>query len=514
MKDQLTQKDMTQIAKLGISEREVRSQLAKFEAGSSFIALHKPATIGDGILSPSETQRKAFINQFRKNLTRLAIEHFVPASGAATRMFRNLYPFLENSESGRSHEEREENNRFLDQFLQGLKHRTFPFADELERYVSSFERKNHREILHYFLTPRGLNYGQLPKALIKFHRYSDGSRTPLGEHVMDGISLTEGYPGVPSFHFTITRSHEPVIREHLHTVTDRIRSGTPPVCTLSFQEDNTSTIAVDPDNRPVRDDHNQLVFRPGGHGALLQNLNSRTADIVFLKNIDNVAHQHVKKQIKETRMMMAGYLTSVQSRIFGFLAKLHDGSISGKTLGEMIQYTQTDLGLSFPEGFQKWPISEQIQQLIRTLNRPVRVCGMVRNQGEPGGGPFWVSDGNGTSSLQIVEKAQINTADPRQEKILGESTHFNPVDMVCGIKNFRGTTFDLTGYVDHDTYFISEKSIRGGKIKALELPGLWNGAMAHWITLMIEIPLETFNPVKTINDLLRTNHQPNVSTGK
>ena len=368
---------------------------------------------------------------------------------------------------------------------------------------------NTTELLAYLLTPRGLNYANLPKALLQFHRYAGHCRTPLEEHLVEAAAYAQDSQQVARLHVTVAPEHTEAVQAHIEAIRSRYeRAGVRYDMSLSTQSPATDTIAVDLENTPFRDEHGQLLFRPGGHGALLANLEALAADIVFIKNIDNVLPDHLKETTYGYKRALGGHLVALQQQIFLYLKKLASGAVDAALLHEIWAFAQQQLSMTMPQGGLHTPQHEQIRLLFDRLNRPLRVCGMVRNAGEPGGGPFWVEHTDGSMSLQIVEASQVDTASPEQRAIFAASTHFNPVDIVCGVRDYRGQPFHLTQFVDPDTGFISRKTYAGRTLKALELPGLWNGAMAHWNTVFVEVPLSTFSPVKTVLDLLRPEHQP------
>jgi hypothetical protein len=371
-------------------------------------------------------------------------------------------------------------------------------------------RGRGQEILDFILNERGLHYAGKPKALLKFHQYGDQSRTALEEHLMEAALYVKDVNGVCRIHFTVSEEHLESVKELLVRVTSlyeqrfavRFEVG------LSVQSDSTDTIAVDLENRPFRDRTGRLLFRPGGHGALLYNLDRIDGDIIFIKNIDNVVPQRLQKAAVRYKKMIGGYLVSLQRELFGHLEALSDPASSEQAIDAAFRFAAERLACNLPYGFEGQPLEKRRQRLIERLNRPLRVCGMVKNEGEPGGGPFWVTGMDGGCSLQIVEEVQVDKQQENQSAIWASSTHFNPVDLVCGVRDFRGRKFELTRFVDPEQVVVSTKSYEGRDIKAIELPGLWNGSMAFWHTVFVEVPIETFNPVKTVEDLLRPAHQP------
>jgi hypothetical protein len=352
------------------------------------------------------------------------------------------------------------------------------------------------------LDPKGLNYENLPKGMIPFHAYPDHVRSAFEEHFVEAQRYTRDQQGLGRLHFTLSREHVKRVTEFLsHHVPRYETQGRKFLLSISEQKSTSYTLAVDPENKPFRLEDGSLLLRPGGHGALLENLNECGGDIVFIKNIDNVTHDRVKPVALRYKKALGGLLIQVQEKVFAYLRELEAGTVSPRRLSEIGRFAQDKLGYH--------PTSEFSQtSLVKILHRPLRVCGMVPNQGEPGGAPFWVRDEDGTSSLQIVESAQVDPGNPGQQEIFRRATHFNPVDLVCGLRDHRGRPFDLMSFRDDRAVFISEKTHGGRSLKALEWPGLWNGGMAHWNTIFVEVPIETFAPVKTVNDLLRPEHQP------
>ena len=503
-------KDLERIAVEGLSVEEVERQLALFRQGVSPVRLNRPGRAGDGIVLLSQAQQEDLLSVYEEALRTKRFMKFVPASGAASRMFKEWYQRLYEGGVASSAEK--------EAFVQDLKR--YAFFHDLKATVAAQGRdledlireKADRDLLRFILTEEGLNYGRLPKALLKFHHYPEGSRTALEEHLVEAVLYARDARKYARIHFTVSGEHESAVRERLGQVIGDYESRLDTVFEigLSTQETVTNTIAVDPEYRPFRDEGGGLVFRPGGHGSLLKNLNSLDADIVFLKNIDNCVPDRLKPETVRWKKILAGYLITLQEGIFRRLRLLSARDARDGDLTEIARFCQDKLHLVMPPGFFMRPPAERRSFLFGSLNRPLRVCGMVKNEGEPGGGPFWVapSGGVGTLSLQIIEESQIDRKDPGQKNIWQSSTHFNPVDLVCGIRDYRGEKFDLMKYVDQAQSTISSKSEQGRELLALERPGLWNGSMAFWNTLFVETPLAAFNPVKTVRDLLRPQHLP------
>jgi len=365
-------------------------------------------------------------------------------------------------------------------------------------------------VVHFLLDRDGLGYASLPKGLLKFHIYPEGGRTAFEEHLVEAANYVARQNGSCAVHFTVSKEHlvkfktrfseVRSIYENKYDVSFQV--------TFSFQKNRTDTISVDRDNMPFRQNDGRLLFRPGGHGALLENLNDLDADIIFIKNIDNVAPDRLKRITYSWKKALGGHLIGIQERLFGYMKDLHTGTVRKSSLDDMIRFWEIELCQPCPSSLYRAPLEEKRHLIMQKFNRPIRVCGMVKNVKEPGGGPFWVQNEAGIKAIQVLEKAQINPQSEEQIELFEASTHFSPVDFVCGVRDWQGRPYHLPDYVDQDTYLISQKSKEGRDLKALEHPGLWNGSMARWISVFVEVPLETFTPVKTVNDLLRNEHQP------
>ena len=484
----------------------VQLQLESFKQGFPFLSLVGPATPARGIQVWEETQVQHYQSYFQRKAAELDIVKFVPASGAASRMFKDLFSFLETDGDLAK-------NGFTQKFIESLQ--KFAFYQDLEvvlqqkgeSIASLLEKKEYKKLVAALLTETGLNYGNLPKGLLKFHAYSDANRCPAEEHLIEGIQYGVGKNKQVQIHFTVSPEHEEGFVKEISQHLPRLQEQAGLAFTLSYshQKKSTDTIAVDEANEPFLEEDGSLLFRPAGHGALLENLNEVAADLIFIKNIDNVVPDRLKPVTKSYKMALAGLLLEVQARVFEALKALEE--VSSQSVSKAQEVYVSDLGGIVPQILQGASLTEQAAFFQAKLNRPIRVCGMVKNTGEPGGGPFWIQEKDGTQSLQILETAQIDLNDSESKQHFQASTHFNPVDLVCGTRDYLGQNFDLLQFRDMNTGFITEKSKSGKVLKALELPGLWNGAMAHWNTLFVEVPLITFNPVKTINDLLREEHQ-------
>ncbi len=517
----LTKADLLQIKSLGISPEKVLAEIEMFKRGAPFLKLDRPCTAGDGIKRIGEDESRDLVGFFAEAAVEKELLKFVPASGAASRMFKVLLQAAgENerirlSEVAAKAESGDTDARQLLAFMQDIK--KFAFFADLKAVMAAdgldikllIGEGEFKEIIEYLLTDRGLNYAARPKGLLKFHSYPEGSRTAFAEHLVEAANYARGNGGESRLHFTVSPEHQTGFTELLAEIRDEFENeyGIRLAVDFSEQEKATDTIAVDLENQPFREVDGTLLFRPGGHGALLENLNRLAADIIFIKNIDNVVPDRLKSETFLWKRVLCGHLLKVQQQVFGYLEELERKSIPAELLDEILAFIKLELSVLPPADFDLYLELEKRNFLIGILNRPIRVCGMVKNEGEPGGGPFWVEDRNGSLSLQIVEGAQINPEAPEQQEILQKATHFNPVDLVCGVRDWQGKPFDLKKYVDSEAVFIAQKSKDGRELKSLELPGIWNGAMAFWNTIFVEVPLITFNPVKSVNDLLRDEHQ-------
>lgn len=491
----------------GMNPETVSQQIENFKNGFPFLKITGPATPGDGIQVLSETELAHFTETYPSRASRVDVVKFVPASGAASRMFKDLFSFLDGDGDL-------EKSPFTKKFIQNLSKFAF-YADLNEALVahgSSIEvclnAGDYKKIVSALLADDGLGYGSLPKGLLRFHKYPTENRTPAQEHLVEGLQYGLGKGNTVKIHFTVSPEHEEKFKAEIGKVLPSLKasSGVQFEVTYSQQKKSTDTIAVNMDNTPFAEEDGSLLFRPAGHGALLENLNDIKADLIFIKNIDNVVPDRLKETTRNYKMAIAGLLLEVQEKVFQALRGME--SEYKDTYAEMAERVfKEDLKGKLPTNFGSKSKEEKAEFLKAKLNRPIRVCGMVKNTGEPGGGPFWIQEADGSQSLQILETAQIDLNDPDSKKHFQASTHFNPVDLVCGTRDYKGNSFDLMKFRDMQTGFITEKSKSGRDLKALELPGLWNGAMAGWNTLFVEVPLITFNPVKTVNDLLREEHQ-------
>ena len=504
----LSQEDLRQIASKGISPEQIDAQLKQFETGFPFLRLEAAAAIGNGIISPEENERCEYIaawNEYKAKGKKIV--KFVPASGAASRMFKDMFAFL-------SADYDKPTTAFEKTYFDHI--HQFAFFATLDDKCRENEGKgvdqlmaegNYKAVVANMLNPSGLNYGQLPKGLLLFHNYEEGARTPMEEHLVEG-ALYAASNGEANVHFTVSHEHMQLFEEKVKAKKDGYaqKYGIQYNISFSEQKPSTDTVAANPDNTPFRTEDGKLLFRPGGHGALIENLNEIDADVIFIKNIDNVVPDRLKEDTVTYKQLIAGVLVTLQKKAFEYLCLLDTGKYDHSQLEEIIRFVQRDLCCR-KQDIKHLEDAELVIYLRKKLNRPMRVCGVVKNVGEPGGGPFLTYNQDGTVSLQILESSQIDKSNAEYQRMFTEGTHFNPVDLVCAVKDYKGQPFNLPEFVDKSTGFISSKSKNGKELKALELPGLWNGAMSDWNTVFVEVPLSTFNPVKTVNDLLRDQHQ-------
>jgi hypothetical protein len=510
-------KDIKQFEQKGINPSEIERQIDNFRKGFPFLKLIRPATIGGGIISLTEHKIREVADHYSNRIeSGIQPVKFVPASGAASRMFQSLYSFWEaalnnqEAEALLEHHHHKNVKQFFDHISQ------FAFYDELKKGVDGIKNKEGKtkycEILNYLLSGSGLNYGFLPKGLLKFHQYDEGPRTPAEEHMIEGALHCANSKREVKLHFTVSHEHLEYFKRKISKAARVYEPeyGVKYHIVFSEQKASTDTIAVDPDNNPFRLSDGTLLFRPGGHGALLDNLNDIEADVIFIKNIDNVAQERFMNETALYKIALAGLLLEFQERIFNYLRLREKGSsfLTDEQISEIEGFVRKELCIEPAQNYSSLKKKTLIQYLFTKLNRPIRICGMVKNSGEPGGGPFLAKNSDGTSSLQIAESSQIDMNNAEQREIVQKSTHFNPVDLICAVYNYKGEKFDLKKFTDPETGFISHKSKEGKPLKALELPGLWNGAMSDWNTIFVDVPVITFNPVKTVNDLLRKAHQP------
>ncbi|WP_281298090.1 DUF4301 family protein [Flavobacterium limnophilum] len=507
--------DFVQIYQHEIPLENIQKQLSIFKKGISKTVLVEPAKVSNGILKLSKNDFQQKADFFDANKSTLKLNKFVPASGAASRMFKFLSEFLNDfdieKESINAYINRKKDSE-LSIFIVGMN--KFPFFEavyqKLKEVFPDFDNLERDYKNYYFikllLSPDYFDFANKPKGVIPFHKYKTHIATAVEEHLHE-CAYYASSNGVSNLHFTVSEAHQSQFEEIIKAVKSKVEkeSGTIINTSYSFQNKSTDTIAVDLKNKPFRDKNDKLLFRPGGHGALIENLNNLDADIIFIKNIDNVIQNHIES-IALYKKALAGVLLELQQKVFSYLNEIDNDNL--EDLDEIMSFVKNELNIGVNDGFSKYTSENKISYLKELLDRPIRVCGMVKNEGEPGGGPFWIQDSKGVVSLQIVESSQVDLTNANQAEILASATHFNPVDLVCGIKNYKNEKFDLTQFVDHNSGFIVEKTQNGKPLKGYELPGLWNGAMAKWIAVFVEVPLITFNPVKTVNDLLKDPHQP------
>ena len=506
--------DISQIKAHGSQPEVIEQQIENFKAGFPFLKLTEAASNYHGIIKLSESEIQKYISIFEeKNSNQLELIKFVPASGAASRMFKSLFAALDDLRKGKTTAEIMKDKEVV---LFFGKLDLFAFYEDLKELATSenktIEAIPAQKILEWVLLEQGLNYGNKPKALLKFHRYPDQIRTPLEEHFVEGAMYSKSNLGKVNLHFTVSTEHQQALEQLVAEIKPRYEGmlGVTYQVSFSNQKPSTDTVAVTPDNELFRNNDNSLLFRPAGHGALLENLNDLESDIVFIKNIDNVVPEQLNKSTINSKKALAGILISLQDQIFNYQKILNEHQSDALESGfyaEIANFLENVLNITPPKSLYSKDKEELFHYFSKKINRPVRVCGMVKNQGEPGGGPFFAQNSDGSVSLQIVESSQIDFTDLEQAAIAQKATHFNPVDLVCGIRNYEGKKYNLLEFSDPRTGLITTKSSDGKELKAQELPGLWNGSMSDWNTIFVEVPIETFNPVKTVNDLLRKEHQ-------
>ena len=496
-----------QIIAQSMDPETVAGQINNFKNGFPFLKITGPATPNNGIKVLSEDELSYFKETYPSLASKIDVVKFVPASGAASRMFKDLFAFLEgDGDLSKS--------SFVQKFMDQIE--KFAFYEDLDQVLKDqgtsindcLDRKDYKAILAALLDENGLSYGTLPKGLLRFHSYPEGNRTPAHEHMIEGVQYAVGKGNTVQIHFTVSPEHEDKFKEEIAKIQSGLEKESGLKFNISYSQQNksTDTIAVDIANEPFKEDDGSILFRPAGHGALLENLNAIKADLIFIKNIDNVVPDRLKPETKTFKIAIGGLLLQVQEKVFSALKSL-DAEINQAAVDNAKNVFTQEVGAKLPSDFESFSLENKGAYLKSKLNRPIRVCGMVKNTGEPGGGPFWIQEEDGSQSLQILETAQIDLEDANSISFMKASTHFNPVDLVCGTRNYQGESFDLMKFRDMKTGFITEKSKNGRELKALELPGLWNGSMSGWNTIFVEVPLITFNPVKTVNDLLREEHQ-------
>ena len=508
-----TEEDLRYLSEKGISQQKALDQIKTFSEGIPPVRLSRAAVVDDGILRFSQAEQQRLREGYRNHVRGLQVVKFIPASGAASRMFKALFAFLNTFDP-----EKDSLEAFLSKpeqngvrvFFEGLQH--FPFYDLIRTRIGAPSDPGRIDLYAFvreMLSEDALNYGFYPKGLLPFHKYGDSLATPFEEHLKEAAAYARSGNSA-TLHFTISSQHLELFQAEYRRVAAKVarQRGCEFDVEYSYQKSATDTLAVTPDNKPFRDQNGQLLFRPGGHGALLENLNEQDADLIFIKNIDNVVPERTLETVAAWKEVLGGFLLDLQEQAFGYARVLEEGAVDIQVLNRIRDFLETRMNVRFADSYSGFSVEEQILVLKDKLDRPIRVCGMVRNEGEPGGGPFWIMDASGHESLQIVESAQVATDREDQHRIFQGATHFNPVDIVCGVRDAFGRKFNLMNFVDDKQGFISEKTYEGRPLKALELPGLWNGGMAYWNTVFVEVPIGTFNPVKTVNDLLKPAHQP------
>ena len=501
----LLTKDQDFLDRKGIAREKIEHQLRHLRSGSHSVKLLAACTTGNGLQVLPQGEFELYRRTFREARLAGRVEKFVPASGAATRMFRSLNSAMLG----------EDDPAPLDEFCRNLL--KFPFAGILREQLAENGRDLDQllaagafaEIVAFVLTGEGLGYNQFPKGLLPFHQYANGEvRTAFEEHLVEAAAYTRDVEGLARVHFTVAPQHRRIIEAHIAEAVRKLSEpGLKYRIGYSSQNPATDAVSLDSEENPVRDEAGNLHLRPAGHGALLENIVGLAGDIVFIKNIDNVVPDSLREPTITHKILLGGYLLTLQKKVFAYLAALDRGEPDEALIEEMAAFCAETLSRPLDRAFPEKSRDAQSDLLRAVLNRPLRVCGMVPNAGEPGGGPFWIEDRRGMRSIQIVESAQVDHLDPRQETIWNASTHFNPVDLVCGVRDYRGEPFDLDAFADPEACFVTSKSMQGKKVTVFELPGLWNGAMAGWNTVFVEVPAETFNPVKTVFDLLREGHK-------
>ena len=481
----LSDQQMQQIQARGVAVETFETQLENFKKGFPYLTIEAAATPAKGIKVLSEDEQAKYISvaeNYGGNVCK-----FVPASGAATRMFKDLFEAADKLAAGEKLAEGSPAAKFVENIS------LFPFFDA-------------QNILKLTLYPKAWNYGAMPKGLIQFHKYENENRTPFEEHLVEGALYAKDANGDVRMVVTVSVEHQQGFEELYAQVKEKYekRFNCKYHVTFTNQQPSTDIVAVDMDNNPFTKDDGSLLFRPGGHGALLTNLNEIDADVLVIKNIDNVVKESLLDETIRWKKILVGKATELQAKVFAYLQKMDElqDNIPAELAAEIKGFLADEFCVAVPE----MPAEELVKVLRKKLDRPVRVCGMVKNEGEPGGGPYVILGEDGTTSLQILEAAQIDKNNPQAFSAMQGATHFNPVDLVCAVKNYKGEKYDLLQHTDPQTGFISEKSFQGRPLKAQELPGLWNGAMSDWNTQFVETPLITFNPVKTVLDLLREQH--------
>ena len=494
----LNNKDSEYFKSIGLSPKDIEKQILLLKKGTKYLNLSKPARLKDGIIQLDSSKLDLQEAEYLKLIANKSITKFIPASGAATRMFKDLYSYLEDNTE----------TEFINYFINNIN--KFAFFDELKKFIKTkgfdisnlLKNKDYSSIIRFLIEDKGMAYGSLPKALLKFHKSKKRILNPIDEHLKEAAAYCGSMPTVL---FTISEQFNPLFTANISKSIEELKLKAN--YKLTYQKEKTNTIAVDLQYKLVKTEENKYLIRPGGHGSLIDNLNEINSDIIFIKNIDNVCSESYFKATVKYKKALVNLLLDIQNEIFIYAKKLKEYDGSDKIFNEeLLTFLENKLNI-YPKEFSKLDNNEIVNFFSKKINRPIRVCGMVKNEGEPGGGPFWVENKEGDIDLQIVESLQINHKDRNQKLIFSESTHFNPVDIVCATKDNNGEKFDLSKFIDQDAVFVTQKSFKGKEILALEHPGLWNGGMGNWNTIFVEVSSETFNPVKTVNDLLKETHQ-------
>lgn len=505
---ELTKKDLETLEKKGKTTGQLQEELKMLKEGFPYLHIEGAATPGHGIFVLDEKMEQQAVDIWDQFLRSGGdVLKMVPASGAASRMFKDLFAFVNGKDDKPASD-------FMKTFFKDIE--KFAFFNKLNEtclglYGKSIDtlikEKRYKDVVKALIDKEGLNYGQLPKALLSFHKNHGGARTAIEEHLAEGAQYAGGKNGKVRVHFTVSEDHVPLVNLKFEESKGTLEHeyGVDYDLSTSVQKPSTDTVAANMDGTPYRE-NDKLFFRPGGHGALIENLNDLNADVIFIKNIDNVVPDSRRTDTIKYKKIIGGVLVGIKQKADNYCKILSKGVPEEAVLDEMLNFVHKVLCIS-NDGTEKMTSQEKADFIYKKLNRPYRVCGMVKNEGEPGGGPFLAYNTDGTVSPQILESTQIDPNNKESKKMLATATHFNPVDLVVATKSWDGKKFNLPEYVDKSTGFISIKSREGVEIKALELPGLWNGAMSDWNTVLIEVPLSTFNPVKTVNDLLRDAHQ-------
>ena len=495
-----TKEDIAQIEQRGSSVKTVEEQVERFKKGFPWVKIVAPATPERGIQVLDEAAVEAAAKYY-DGASMNGKCKFVPASGAASRMFKDLFSGLDALKAGKELPDDAPAAKFVDKIAE------FAFyTPELFGEQTCTCPEYRKDVLAKTLTDEGLGYGAKPKGVLKFHKYTDGEiRTAFAEHLVEAQNYMRNEDGTANLVVTISPEHQQLFEEAYAEVKEAYEAkyGVKYNITFTFQDKATDTVAVDVENKPFRTETDSLLFRPAGHGALIYNLNKLEEEVVSIKNIDNVANERLLPETATWKKVLLGKALELRDTLHGYLRQL-DEAASPVLCDEIEEFLDKTLCVTLPTTVD---FHDRVYQIRTKLDRPVRVAGMVKNQGEPGGGPFIIAEKDGSTSLQVLESVQINMSDDHARNALASATHFNPVDIVCCLHNYKGESFDLLKYVDEDAGFISSKSYQGRELKALELPGLWNGAMSNWNTLFVEVPLATFNPVKVVLDLLRPAHQ-------